>query len=124
LKKNPSVGGRVSQLYKYFPKLCHPKCGMAINLRRVEANRTVRVMTLTEVTQVEGQPGGYTATIKVMPRYVNDNCTACGECAKVAETEFDDEYKYGLGKRKGAYLPFNMAYPSRHVLDPRIIGTG
>jgi len=73
---------------------------------------------------VEGQPGGYTATLKVMPRYVNANCTACGECAKVSETEFDDEYNYDLGKRKGAYLPFNMAYPARYVLDARIIGTG
>ncbi len=24
VEKNPSLGGRVSQLYKYFPKLCHP----------------------------------------------------------------------------------------------------
>ena len=28
-----------------------------------------------------------------------------------------------MGKRKGAYLPFNMAWPQRYVLDPRVIGT-
>ena len=123
VEKNPSVGGRVSQLYKYFPKLCHPKCGLEINLRRAKANRNLRIMTLTEVTHVEGEAGNYTATLKVTPRYVNDNCTACGECAKVSETEFEDEYNYGLGKRKGAYLPFSMAHPFRYVLDPRIIGT-
>jgi quinone-modifying oxidoreductase subunit QmoA len=39
------------------------------------------------------------------------------------ESEFDDEYNYGLKKRKAAYLPFNQAYPERYVLDPRAIGT-
>jgi quinone-modifying oxidoreductase subunit QmoA len=36
---------------------------------------------------------------------------------------FDCEYDYGLSKRKGAFLPFSMAYPQRYVLDSRIIGT-
>lgn len=123
VEKNPSAGGRISQLYKYFPKLCHPKCGLEINLRRMKANRNLRLMALTEVTHVEGEAGNYTASLKVNPRYVNDNCTACGDCAKAVETEFDDEFNYGLGKRKGAYLPFNMSFPFRYVLDPRIIGT-
>ncbi|RKZ36231.1 MAG: heterodisulfide reductase subunit A, partial [Gammaproteobacteria bacterium] len=30
VEKNPSVGGRVAQLYRYFPKLCHPTCGLQI----------------------------------------------------------------------------------------------
>ncbi len=123
VEKNPSLGGRVSQLYKYFPKLCFPTCGMEINLRRIKANRNLRVMTLAEVTAIEGAAGDYTATLKLSPRYVNDNCTACGDCAKVVEAEFDDEYNYGLSKRKGAYLPYKMAYPQRYVLDPRIIAT-
>jgi len=123
VEKNPSVGGRVAQLYKYFPKLCHPKCGLEINLRRTKANKNLRLMTLTEVTAVEGEPGNYQVTLKKHPRYVNENCTACGECARAVEAEFDDEYNYGLAKRKGAYLPHNLAYPQRYVIDPRILGT-
>jgi quinone-modifying oxidoreductase subunit QmoA len=123
LEKNPSVGGRVSQLYKYFPKMCYPSCGMEINLRRFKAQKRLRVITMAEVTEVSGGPGDYTATVKIAPRYVNENCTACGECAAAVETEFDDEFNYGLSKRNAAYLPFNMAYPQRYVLDPRVIGT-
>lgn len=123
VEKNPSLGGRVSQLYKYFPKLCFPTCGMEINLRRIKANRNLRVFTMGEIVSITGQPGDYTATVKISPRYVNENCTACGECGKAVETEFADEYNYGLGKRKGAYLPFSMAYPQRYVIDPRLIGT-
>jgi quinone-modifying oxidoreductase subunit QmoA len=123
VEKNPSVGGRVSQLYKYFPKLCFPSCGLEINLRRLKANRNLRLLTLTEVTAVSGAAGNYRVTLKTAPRYVNENCTACGECERAVEATFASEYDYGMKPRKGAYLPFNMAYPQRYVLDPRMIGT-
>jgi len=123
IEKNPALGGRVAQLYKYFPKMCHPTCGLEINLRRIKANRKLRVITMAEVTEVTGDTGNYTVNVKIAPRYVNENCTACGACGEVVEAEFDNEHNYGLNKRKGAYLPFFMAYPQRYVVDPRLIGT-
>ncbi|MDM8568643.1 FAD-dependent oxidoreductase [Thiotrichales bacterium HSG1] len=123
IEKNPSLGGRVSKLYKYFPKMCYPTCGMEINLRRIKANKKVRVITMAEVAEVTGDTGNYTVNIKVAPRYINNNCTACGECSDATEAEFDNEHNYGLNKRKGAYLPFFMAYPQRYVIDPAVIGT-
>ena len=123
LEKNPSLGGRVSQLYKYFPKLCHPTCGLEINLKRLKASKSLRVITMAEVTEASGEPGNYKVKISIKPRYVNDNCTACGDCAKAVEAEFDDEHNYGMSKRKGAYLPNSMAYPQQYVIDPRILGT-
>lgn len=123
VEKNPSLGGRVSQLYKYFPKLCHPTCGMEINLRRIKANKRVRVLTLAEVQSVSGKAGDYTVTLKLSPRYVNENCTACGECEKAVSAEIPNPFNYNLSKMKAAYLPFSMAYPQRYVLDPSIIGT-
>lgn len=123
LEKNPSLGGRVSQLYKYFPKLCYPACGMEINLRRIKANQRLKVLTQAQVTEINGETGNYTVKLTRSPRYVNESCTACGECAKAVSAEFPDQYNYGLSQRKGAYLPFNMAYPQRYVLDARIIGT-
>lgn len=123
VEKRAYVGGRVSQLYKYFPKLCHPTCGLEINQRRAKMNPNLTIVTMAEVTNIEGEAGNYTATVKLAPRYVNDNCTACGECGKAVEAEFDDEYNYGMSKRKGAYLPHVMAHPSQYVIDPAIIGT-
>ena len=123
VEKRPYLGGRVSQLYKYFPKLCHPTCGLEINQRRAKMNPNLTILTMAEVTDIEGEAGAYTATVKLHPRYVKDNCTGCGECGKAVEAEFDDEYNYGMSKRKGAYLPHVMAHPMQYVLDPRIIGT-
>jgi len=123
VEKRPYVGGRTAQLYKYFPKLCFPTCGLEINQRRAKMNPGLNILTMAEVTDIAGEAGDYTATVKLSPRYVNENCTACGDCAAAVEAEFDNEFNYNLNQRKGAYLPYTMAHPQRYVLDPRIIGT-
>jgi len=123
LEKNPSLGGRVSQLYRYFPKLCHPTCGLEINLRRLKANPRIRVLTMAEVTAITGAQGDYTASVKLSPRYVNENCTACGDCTAAVTAEVPNPYNYNLNNMKVAYLPHAMAFPQRYVLHPSIIGT-
>ncbi|MBI2314172.1 MAG: CoB--CoM heterodisulfide reductase iron-sulfur subunit A family protein [Betaproteobacteria bacterium] len=123
VEKLPTLGGRTALLYRYFPKLCHPVCGLEINLRRLRGNRNVRVITMAEVTAIGGSRGDYTATVKSSPRYVNENCTACGDCARAVESEIPNPYNYNLNKTKAAYLPHAMAFPQRYVIDPSIIGT-
>jgi quinone-modifying oxidoreductase subunit QmoA len=81
------------------------------------------VLTLAEVTGVRGNAGDYSVSIRLKPRYVNENCTACGACAEAVSAEIDDAHNYGMRKIKAAYLPHAMAYPQRYVLDPSIIGT-
>ncbi|NOY17663.1 MAG: CoB--CoM heterodisulfide reductase iron-sulfur subunit A family protein [Gammaproteobacteria bacterium] len=123
VEKAPSLGGRVSQLYKYFPKLCFPTCGLEINQRRMKANKNLHILTLSEVTNIAGDSGNFTATVKTAPRYVNENCTACGACGDAVTAEVDNPFNYNLDKIKAAYLPHNMAHPQRYVIDPSIIGT-
>jgi len=123
VEKNPYLGGRVSQLNQYFPKLCPPSCGLEINFRRIKDNPKIKVFTLAEVESVTGTPGDYDVSIKLAPRFVNENCTACGDCAAVCETEIDSEFDFGMQQIKGAYQPFEMAFPARYVLSPQIIGS-
>jgi len=123
VEKRPYVGGRITQLYKYFPKLCFPTCGLEINQRRTKMNTNITVLTMAEVASLTGSEGDYTATVKISPRFVNENCTACGACEDAVETEVDDEYNYGMSKHKVAFRAHKMAFPERFVLDPAIIGT-
>ena len=76
-----------------FPKKCHPTCGLEINMRRLKGNRNVRVMTMAEVIGVTGQRGDYTVKLKLSPRYVNANCTACGDCAVAVEKQISNPYE-------------------------------
>jgi quinone-modifying oxidoreductase subunit QmoA len=123
VEKNPYLGGRVAQLNQYFPKLCPPTCGLEINFRRIKDNPRIKVMTLAEVEKVDGGPGNYEVTVKLNPRYVNENCTCCGDCAEACDTEISHDFNFGMNKVKGAHLPFEMAFPARFVLSPQIIGT-
>jgi len=122
LEKSPSLGGRVAAMHQYFPKLCPPICGIEINLKRIRMNPFIRVLTLAEVESVAGSPGDYEVQIKLNPRYVNEKCTACGECEKVCEIECENDFNYGMNKRKAAYIPHLMAYPARYVIDPAYVG--
>ena len=123
VEKNPYLGGRVAQLNQYFPKLCPPTCGLEINFRRIKDNPRIKVFTLAEVEKVDGGPGNYDVSVKLNPRYVNENCTCCGDCAAASATELPSDYNFGMNKTKGAYLPFEMALPARYVISPQIIGT-
>jgi quinone-modifying oxidoreductase subunit QmoA len=123
VEKNPYLGGRVAQLNQYFPKLCPPTCGLEINFRRIKDNPRVKVLTLAEVQKVEGGPGNYKVAVTVKPRYVNENCTACGDCAEACGADVSDPFNFGMGTKPGAHLPFEMAFPSRYILSPEIIGT-
>jgi quinone-modifying oxidoreductase subunit QmoA len=122
LEKGPSLGGAVARMNQYFPKLCPPFCGVEINYKRLRTNKNVRVMTLAEVDSISGSPGNYQVQIKVNPRFVNEKCTACGECAKVCELERDNDHNWGMDKTKAVYLPHKMAYPMRYVVDPAFAG--
>ena len=123
VEKNAYLGGRVSQLNQYFPKLCPPTCGLEINFRRIKDNPRIKVFTLAEVTTVDGSAGNYDVAIRLNPRYVNEKCTCCGECAAVCEAEVPNEYNFGMNKTKGAYLPLEMAFPARFVISPQVKGT-
>ena len=123
VEKNPYLGGRVTQLYQYFPKLCPPNCGLEINFRRMRQNPKVRFFTMAEVASISGVEGNYDVTVKLAPRYVNEKCTCCGKCGEVCGVEIDNPFNYGMDKIKAAYLPQEFAFPMRYVLDPSIVGT-
>ncbi len=123
VEKNPYLGGRVARLHQYFPKLCPPSCGLEINFRRIKESPRIRFFTMAEVEQISGQEGDFDVTIKLSPRYVNEKCTCCGDCAEVCTTEIPNEFNYGMDKVKAAYLPHDFAFPMRYVISPEIVGT-
>jgi quinone-modifying oxidoreductase, subunit QmoA len=124
VERNPYLGGRVAQLHNYFPKLCPPLCGLEINFRRIKNNSRIRFFTLAEVESVSGSEGNFDVAIRLNPRYVNEKCTACGKCAEACSMEVEDAFNYGMSKRKAAYLPHDMAFPMRYVLDPALVKSG
>jgi len=122
VERQPYFGGRVAAINKYFPKLCPPTCGLEINFRRIRQNPRIRFFNLTEVQEISGRKGAFEVTLKQTPRYVNEKCTASGDCEKVCEIEVDNAFNQNLNQRKAIYLPHEMAFPLRYVVDPEYAG--
>lgn len=117
VEKNAYLGGKVSQINEYFPKLCPPNCGLEINFQRIKKNPKIRVITLAEVEKVDGQEGNFNVTVKVNPRYVAENCTGCGKCSEVCPVERANAFNFGLDKTKAIFLPQPFAFPMKYVID-------
>ncbi|MDQ7783876.1 MAG: FAD-dependent oxidoreductase [Desulfomonilaceae bacterium] len=116
VEKEPYLGGRVARMNKYFPKLCPPTCGLEINFRRLRRNPDITVHTLATVETITGSPGSYTATIKMLPRYVEDRA-ATSKCVDDCPVEIPNDFNYGMDKVQAVRLPYAMAYPMHLVAD-------
>ena len=123
IERNPYLGGRVAQMYRYFPKLCPPSCGLEINYKRIKANPRIQVLTLAQPVAISGQEGDFQVEVKVSPRFVSDKCTCCGSCAEACTIEVEHPFNYDMSKVKAAHLPHANAFPARYILHPELAGS-
>jgi quinone-modifying oxidoreductase subunit QmoA len=117
IEKSPFLGGRVSQLNKYFPKLCPPSCGLEIQFQRLKKNPNVKCFTMAEVTAVSGEVGNYEISVKVRPRHTAPQSVELDELADKLSMNVEDEFNFGLSFRKAVYKDVPFAFPSRYVVD-------
>jgi heterodisulfide reductase subunit A len=119
VEKEPSIGGHMTMLNKTFPTDECPMCTVSPLLNGVANHPDVEILTLAEVTNVEGSVGKFEVEVTVQPRYVEDNCTSCGRCTEVCPVEFPNEWDMGFGIRKAIYKPFPQALPSTFSVDKK-----
>ena len=80
------------------------------------------MLTNTELLNLDGQPGDFTARIRQQPRYVDlEKCTSCGDCAKVCPISIPDEYNQGLNERKAVYKRYAQAIPGAYGITKRSV---
>jgi heterodisulfide reductase subunit A len=79
----------------------------------------ITLLTWSEVEEVSGFVGQFTARVRKRARSVNEDlCTSCGLCQEKCPTRVvDTAYEAGMGKRKAIYRPFAQSIPSYPVLD-------
>jgi heterodisulfide reductase subunit A2 len=121
VEKQPSLGGRMAQLNKTFPRL--EDAGTLVHGEMVRAmeHPAIEVLAYSEVANVEGYIGNFQATVVRRPRFVDPAlCTACGKCAEacVLAGQVPDDFQLGLGRRAAIYRPFPRALPPTYTVDP------
>ena len=129
IERGQHVGGMVVRLDKMFPTndcsfctLAPQDCFLCIRSPRfIDHGRQNRLdlMTGAELVGLSGAPGDFTAEVRELPRYVDqDRCTACGLCAEVCPIELGDEFNEALGHRKAIFRPHPQSHPSAYTIDP------
>jgi len=121
VERQPSLGGRMAQLNKTFPRMEDAGALVVSEMARAMAHPNVEVLAYSEVADVEGYIGNFEVTVRRKPRFVDaDKCTACDKCAEacVLAGQIADEFQMGLGTRAAIYRAFPEAIPSTYTVDP------
>ncbi len=123
VEKEPSIGGHMSQLSETFPTLDCSQCILTPRMVEVYQHPKIKLMSYSEVENMEGFIGNFKVRIRKKARYVKDElCTGCGLCfqkcpiKKAALSEFDE----GLTTRPAMYVPFPQAVPNIPVIDKSV----
>jgi heterodisulfide reductase subunit A-like polyferredoxin len=75
-------------------------------------------LTNSELLNLDGQQGRFTARVKKKARYVDlAKCTSCNECANICPVELPNEYDEGLATKKAAYKKYAQAIPGAYAIQ-------
>ncbi len=120
VEKSPAIGGVMAQLDKTFPTNDCSMCILSPKLVECGRHLNIRLITMAELENLEGEAGHFTATVREYPRYVDmEKCIACGVCAEKCPRKVEDEFNEGLNKRKAAYVKFPQAVPLKYAIDDK-----
>lgn len=118
IEKKPSIGGKMAQLDKTFPTNDCSACILSPKLVEAGRHSNIKLHTLSELIDLKGEPGDFTATVRQNPRYIDTSkCIACGACAEKCPKKVENEFDFALGKRKAAFIPYPQAVPLKYLID-------
>jgi heterodisulfide reductase subunit A len=117
VERQPTVGGHMLQYDKTFPTLDCAACIGTPKMVSVGQEPNIELLSYSEVENVSGFIGNFKVKVRRNPRYVEKNCTGCGECEKVCPIEFPNEWDVATKTRKAIYRPFPQAVPITYCID-------
>ena len=117
VEREPSIGGRMAQIDKTFPTMDCSICILAPKMSDVGHHPNIELFTNSEVVDVKGYIGNFQVKVSKKPRYVTDDCSACGDCVDVCPVTAPNEFDVGLAIRHAIYTPFAQAVPSTYIID-------
>ena len=119
----PCIGGKMAQLDKTFPTNDCAMCTMAPKLVECGRHLNIQIMSTSELVELRGEAGNFTAVVRHKPRYVDvSKCTGCGDCAAKCPVSVPNAFNEGLGTRKAVYKLYPQGVPNAYAIDKK--GTG
>ena len=117
VERQATIGGHMLQYDKTFPTLDCAACIGTPKMVSVGQEPNIELLSYSEVEDVSGFIGNFKVKVRRKSRYVENNCTGCGECETVCPVEFPNEWDVGTKTRKAIYRPFPQAVPITYCID-------
>jgi heterodisulfide reductase subunit A2 len=129
IEKDPTIGGRMSQLDKTFPTLDCSQCILTPKMVDVGRSENIELMTYAEVEAVEGYIGNFDVTIRKKARgvltpkeaeargIVGGGCNGCGDCDAVCPVIQPNTFEMGMKPRKAIYIQHPQVVPLIYTID-------
>jgi len=119
VEKEPTIGGKMTQLDKTFPTLDCAACILTPKMVDCAQHEKITIHSYSEVDSVSGFVGNFTVKIRKKARYVDEvKCTGCGVCTeKCPMKKVPDAFNLGLNNRRAIYIPFAQAVPKVATID-------
>ena len=118
VEKASYFGGNVIKWEEVFPNMECATCMIAPKQQELLQNEHIELLTLSQVEDVQGSVGDFTAKVKKKARYIDlEACIGCNECFEPCPVEVDNEFEERLSKRKAIYIPCAGALPNAPVID-------
>ncbi|MBQ7784439.1 MAG: CoB--CoM heterodisulfide reductase iron-sulfur subunit A family protein, partial [Oscillospiraceae bacterium] len=119
VEKNPTIGGKMTQIDKTFPTLDCAACILTPKMVDCAQNEKIHIYAYSEVESVTGFVGNFSVKIKKKARYVDTTkCTGCGVCTeKCPQKKVPNEFNLGMDNRRAIYIPFAQAVPKVATID-------
>jgi len=113
VEREAAIGGMMSHLDKTFPTGDCATCIISPKLVECARNLNIEILTMSELTDLAGEPGNFKATVKRYPRYVDETkCNGCSECTNACPVQIPDHFDRELGKRKAIAKHYAQATPN------------
>jgi heterodisulfide reductase subunit A-like polyferredoxin len=113
-----AIGGKMAQLDKTFPTNDCAMCNISPKLVETGRHPNIEILTKSELIDVQGEAGHFTARVRHHPRYIDmDKCVGCEECVDVCPVIIPDRFNEGLSKRHAAYKLYPQAVPNAVAIE-------
>ena len=122
VEREPTIGGHMAMFDKTFPTLDCAACILTPKMTAVKDHPNIKLLTYSEVEQVEGSVGNFKVKVHRRARYINEDlCVGCMQCIDdcvFKKPKVPNAFDQGLAMRKPVYIPFPQAVPPIPVIDP------
>jgi heterodisulfide reductase subunit A len=119
IEKEHFVGGRTAQWGKLFTSEQTGEEIVHALFNEVMEHPSIKLFTGAQIISKSGSVGNYTLNLKITPRGITGGCVPGNfdKAIEVCPVEVDDEFNFGLNKRKAIYKNYISEFPQLPAID-------